>query len=246
MNFKLHHKTILAFLFLFVINISTGQTNQALDYKQEMLILVNNLRVSNGIDPLFLSESLNSASFKHSKDMAENNYFSHTGQNGSRFNERIINAGYEGTPVGENIAAGNSSAENTFNQWVNSPDHLKNMLNRNANEMGIGTEFQNNSEYRHYWTQVFGRGALLSTPDYFLTNNKIKTHPSPATRLVHITTSSSTYLKTVKLINLNGHVVYETRENGLKKEISIAIDFLPSGIYILQINDKWSKKIVKL
>jgi uncharacterized protein YkwD len=66
----------------------------------------------------------------------------------------MAEAGYEASPVGENIAAGNGTAEATFTQWVNSPGHCQNMMTGNANEIGIGVFF--GGGYGAYWTQTFG------------------------------------------------------------------------------------------
>ena len=44
----------------------------------------------------------------HSVDMAENDFFSHTGSDGSNFSQRMRDAGYTGSPRAENIAAGNA------------------------------------------------------------------------------------------------------------------------------------------
>jgi uncharacterized protein YkwD len=136
----------IAFLLFALITFQNnyGQTKAEED---EMLLLVNNLRSENGLPALRLNQNLNKAAFDHSKDMADNNYFSHAGLNGSNFGQRAKNAGYTGFAYGENIAAGSSTAAATFNQWKNSPDHRSNILNVNINEMGIGHASKVGSTY---------------------------------------------------------------------------------------------------
>ena len=69
----------------------------------------------------------------------------------------IDEAGYGGSATGENIAAGNSTAEATFDQWVNSDGHCRNMMSSNSDEIGIGYARVEGSPYGHYWVQNFGR-----------------------------------------------------------------------------------------
>ena len=104
MKFLKSHWAFLSLFFLIVFQNAYAQTAQ--QEAEEMLSLVNGIRADSGIAPLKLSAELNTAAFDHSYDMASNNYFSHTGLNGSTFSERAIAAGYTGSPRGENIAAG--------------------------------------------------------------------------------------------------------------------------------------------
>ncbi|MCA9544166.1 MAG: CAP domain-containing protein, partial [Myxococcales bacterium] len=108
-------------------------------------------------NPLTMNAELREAARLHSQDMGENNYFSHTGLNGSNFSQRASAAGYRGFAAGENIAAGNGPAQATFNQWLNSPGHCQNMLRERFREIGVGHAAVPGSQYTHYWTQVFGQ-----------------------------------------------------------------------------------------
>ncbi len=176
--------------FIFVFQNFYAQTAE--EEAQQMLDLVNGIRADRGIASLALNTKLNKAAYDHSNDMARNNYFSHTGQNGSNFSQRAINAGYNGSPRGENIAAGNAGVNATFNQWFNSSGHLSNMLNVNSNEMGLGHASYNGSTYRHYWTQVFGKGSgVLSNSDVSL-DKKIKIYPNPVKNILYISHQNNT------------------------------------------------------
>ena len=70
--------------------------------------------------------------------MLDNNYFSHTGLNGSTAGERATAAGYNWRTVGENIAAGFNSESSVLDAWVNSPGHQANNINPNFEEFGLG------------------------------------------------------------------------------------------------------------
>jgi hypothetical protein len=61
--------------------------------------------------------------------------------------------------AGENIAAGNPTADATFVQWMNSPGHNANMLNAGYRQIGIGYCGVPGAPYTYYWVQLFGGHA---------------------------------------------------------------------------------------
>jgi uncharacterized protein YkwD len=63
--------------------------------------------------------------------------------------------------MAENIAAGNSTAQATFNQWLNSPGHNANMLGSSFTVIGIGRA-TGGGQYGVYWTNVFGGASEAS------------------------------------------------------------------------------------
>ena len=87
--------------------------------------------------------------------MATNNIFSHTGSDGSSFGQRIADTGYQSGAGGENIAAGSATAEDTMQQWLNSEGHCRNIMSGNFTQLGVGYAQNANSQWTHYWTQVF-------------------------------------------------------------------------------------------
>ena len=104
---------------------------------------------------LTLNTKLRCASRKHSKDMVVNNFFSHTGSNGSTPWARIQAAGYVYTNAAENIAAGQTTALAVVNGWMASTGHCNNIMNGVLKEVGVG--YYPGSTYGHYWTQDFGK-----------------------------------------------------------------------------------------
>ncbi|MFN3202396.1 MAG: CAP domain-containing protein [Bradymonadia bacterium] len=107
--------------------------------------------------PVAMQPELRRAAQLHSQDMGRQGYFDHTSRDGRSPWQRMADAGYRGQAGGENIAAGNSSAAATFQQWVDSPGHCQNMMNGSFTEIGIGYAREPGSPYTHYWTQKFGR-----------------------------------------------------------------------------------------
>ena len=87
--------------------------------------------------------------------MATNNYFSHTGSDGSTFDSRISATGYSYRMAGENIAAGAATAEAVMELWMNSPGHRANILNCGYTQIGVGYAYNAGSDYGHYGTHVF-------------------------------------------------------------------------------------------
>jgi len=217
--------------------------------EQEMLDLVNNLRESRGFQPLRLNTALNQAAFNHSNDMAINDYFSHTGINGSNFSQRSIDAGYTGSPRGENIAAGNSGVEDTFNQWKNSSGHLNNMLNSNSNEMGIGHAYNSNSTYKHYWTQIFGKGDETLSNDDLAEINQITIYPNPIKDRfkINLKNFSDTDEINLKILSVSGQIVYKKSKPLVDNTITIDIRNLTTGVYFLYFkNTIKGYKIIKI
>ena len=128
--------------------------------EQAFLQIINDYRAQNNLGPLTACTSLNRAAQGHSEDMRDQDYFSHTGLNNSSPWDRACDACYDlgcgpSTAMAENIAAGNSGAAGTFDQWVNSPGHNANMLGANFTVIGIGRA-TGGGTYGVYWTNVFG------------------------------------------------------------------------------------------
>lgn len=106
------------------------------------------------VPALTRNAKLDSAATKHSVDMATKNYFDHKGLDGSMPWDRMKREGYNYSYAGENIAAGNATAQATMTQWLNSAGHCANIMNPNFKELGVG--YGTGGTYRYYWTQNFG------------------------------------------------------------------------------------------
>lgn len=109
--------------------------------------------------PLQMDSSLRCSARMHSMDMATRNYFSHNTiqPEGYTPRQRMELAGYTNNGWGENIAAGNSTAAQTMQQWMNSPGHCSGIMNSNYTLIGVGYYPGMGAQYGHYWTQNFGR-----------------------------------------------------------------------------------------
>lgn len=135
----------------------------ATEAEAEMLRRINELRQQNGLAPLALSQPLGVAAESKASDMAERNYLAHVSPEGQDPRDLLTSVGYpSNTSTGENLAAGNSGAAGTFEQWLNSPSHRATMLGGQFTAVGIGVAYDPDSRYGWYWTTIFG--GVVGTP----------------------------------------------------------------------------------
>ncbi len=83
----------------------------------------------------------------HANDMLANNYFSHTGLNGSSPGDRITAQGYRWRTYGENIARGQQDEAAVLNAWQNSSGHRANNENRNFEDFGLAKAGSGSNKY---------------------------------------------------------------------------------------------------
>jgi len=135
--------------------------------EQRLLELINEYRQANGVGPLTPSGALSTSAEHHSQDMSSHDFFSHNTKessyypSGFDFADRAVQEGYPANAsTGENIARGQPTAEEVFEDWRLSPDHNATMLNEGYTAAGIGHDGS-------YWTADFGSEAdtALSAPE---------------------------------------------------------------------------------
>lgn len=111
----------------------------------------------NAAPPLKWNDKLAVAAKSHSSDMAQNNFFEHTGSNGLKVWDRSENAGYNNrTSSGENIYAGLTTLEGVMSGWLESPGHCANIMNPSYKDYALACVDKEKTDYETYWTQVFG------------------------------------------------------------------------------------------
>jgi uncharacterized protein YkwD len=108
--------------------------------------------------PVVWNGQLHTAASEHSRDMAENNYFSHTDRRGGQSEHRAEAVGYKWRAVGENIAAGQQyTADTVVAGWLGSTGHCRNIMDPDYAEIGVACISRPGSTYGSYWTMVLGR-----------------------------------------------------------------------------------------
>lgn len=110
------------------------------------------------VPPLRRHARLSEVAAGHAADMARHNYFSHTARDGSTVDVRATRAGYRWRSIGENIAAGQMTADLAVQGWLNSPGHCASIMAPAFQEMGAAFEVNPKSRSGVYWVQVFGAG----------------------------------------------------------------------------------------
>lgn len=124
--------------------------SSVLSYEKEVVRLVNEIRVQNGLDELTYNWELSRVARYKSQDMKDNRYFSHTSPvYGTPF-QMMKNFGITYRSAGENIARGQRTPQEVVNAWMNSSGHRENILNASFTQIGVGYVADGN-----YWTQMF-------------------------------------------------------------------------------------------
>ncbi|HEX4086209.1 MAG TPA: CAP domain-containing protein [Chthoniobacteraceae bacterium] len=134
-----------------------------------------------GRPQLILDPIIEKVARARAQDMAVRNYFSHVNPDGVAANYLLRQAGYQlpswwGTDPTDNyvesIAAGYSSASDTWTQWMNSPPHKVHLLGQNSffateTHYGVGYYADPNSQYQYYWVVITAPPAPIEvfTPE---------------------------------------------------------------------------------
>jgi uncharacterized protein YkwD len=154
-----------------------------LELEKKIHLLVNQERRDAGLAALEWDKDLQAIARLHSTDMGENDFFEHVNLNGENPNDRGLNGGYNCTiqfkgyvksGIAENIHQNNlyttyeyrgdkiisynwstidEIAKKTVDDWMNSPDHRKNILDPNHQSEGIGVYITD--EFKVYITENF-------------------------------------------------------------------------------------------
>ncbi len=110
---------------------------------------------------LTLDENLCKAATVRAKEIVTS--FSHTRPNGSSCFSVLSECGISYSAVGENIAAGNKSGQQTFLQWKEDnkdyagQGHRRNMLGKNSTRIGIAYVYDASSTYKYYWVMILAK-----------------------------------------------------------------------------------------
>ncbi|MBP1968219.1 uncharacterized protein YkwD [Virgibacillus natechei] len=121
--------------------VEEGMENQIFD-------ITNVLRYQHEKSMLEWEDDVSEVAFSHSKDMEENNYFSHYSPSGDGLKERLSVEDIFYTTAGENIAAQYPDAPAAVEGWLNSEGHREALLEDDYTHLGVGV-------YRFYYTQNF-------------------------------------------------------------------------------------------
>ena len=135
--------------------INPGNINK---YTKEMLGYINELRAANGVSALEGYEVLDNAADVRAKELKT--LFDHTRPDTTKYTTVFDQLKMNYHNVGENITYGMNSTykvKDAFENWKNSPNHYKNMVNPDFKYMAIGYYSYTDGDGNdfNYWEQLF-------------------------------------------------------------------------------------------
>jgi len=148
------------------VSLNPGSTCNLANFQAELLQHINTARAAGRscgatafapTTALAWNAKLFAAAEGHSRDMAVNNYFSHTALSGRTASQRVTDAGYVWRATGENIAAGQRDVNTVMNGWLASDGHCRNIMNPAYQDVAVACVQQAGSTYGRYWTMVLAR-----------------------------------------------------------------------------------------
>jgi len=126
--------------------------------REVLLARINAERRALGRSPLIDDHRLDDAALRHARDMLSRGYFSHQSPEGKTVRQRAEAAGYSWQAIGENIAEGQLSVAEVVKSWMESPDHRRNILDRDFTQHGLGVALgEGASGFQVVWVETFGR-----------------------------------------------------------------------------------------
>lgn len=131
--------------------ILSAQDYKLWQYSKQVVDLVNKERTSRGLKKLTLDETLYSKAMIRAKETVKK--FSHTRPDGTDC-FTVLN-GIDCRCAGENIAAGQRTPKTVSNDWMNSPGHRSNILNKDFTKIGVGVVYDPHNIYGYFWVQLF-------------------------------------------------------------------------------------------
>ncbi len=117
---------------------------------------INAYRKTKGLKPLKLDAELTVAARAHAQDLAKWDRISHYGSDGSNPWDRVKRSGYNAKLAAENVGTGQASFAEVLKGWQDSPGHNKNLLQAEAQHMGIALVQDPKTEFKTFWTLVIG------------------------------------------------------------------------------------------
>ena len=131
-------RVIITILVLLGLMLAPISLIHASDITSETLInLANKERVEKNLPALFVDSSLNQAAQMKAEDMISKDYFDHYGPDGNSPWDFIMDAGYNYSTAGENLAVYFEDARSINDAWMASPTHRANILNKDYKNIAV-------------------------------------------------------------------------------------------------------------
>lgn len=122
---------------IYVANVPTVPSNLTTQ-EQQTINLINQRRSSMGLRTLRVSSALTNAARRHSNDVGPKGLCQHNGTDRSSPWDRIAQAGYTGSAMGEVVGCNYNSPRSVVDGWWNSSGHYSILTKPDATEIGCG------------------------------------------------------------------------------------------------------------
>lgn len=164
MNYKLFLITCMVAVSLIVVQAPVASAS----YKSDVIEQINSVRKTGAycgdrwyppVKKVKHNKKLRRAAKKHSRSMANDNYFSHYGNTRKTKTpwKRIRKERYYYRAAGEVIAGGHKTPESVVAAWMRSPGHCRVIMNPRYKHVGVGRTRNSDSRWGVYWVVDFGR-----------------------------------------------------------------------------------------
>lgn len=106
--------------------------------------------------PLAWETRLAASAYEQAVDLALHDRLSHVDARQRSFGVRLRSVGYQAAGAGENLAAGQTSLEDTLAAWLASPSHCANLMQPEYRDVGLACVQRRNSRYERFWVAHLG------------------------------------------------------------------------------------------
>jgi uncharacterized protein YkwD len=119
-------------------------------HAEDMAEVISRYRREHGLSTVKTDPQLTAMAERQAKAMAASGVLDH--DVAGSFSARI--AGVNAERAAENIAAGTKTWPETFRAWQASPGHKANLLQANADSVGVAVARNEQTRYKTYWAMV--------------------------------------------------------------------------------------------
>ncbi|MBV9970941.1 MAG: CAP domain-containing protein [Xanthobacteraceae bacterium] len=114
--------------------------------------MISGYRHNNGLGTVEVDPELMRLAYERARAMAAKDKLDRAASR--EFNKSLADAGFNPKQTVENISAGYHTLAEAFSGWRDSPPHRANMLDADANRLGIAAVYSPQSKYKVFWALI--------------------------------------------------------------------------------------------
>ena len=100
---------------------------------------------------------------QQASDLALHDRLSHVDAQQRGFGARLRQAGYAAVGAGENLAAGQTSFDDTLEAWLLSPPHCANLMRPDFRDVGLACVQRRGSQHETFWVAHLGAAVSAAS-----------------------------------------------------------------------------------